>query len=310
MTPEIKKLWSIVAGAFAAATMSVPVEMSAQEFVCQVEVNSQSIEGTNKSVFETLQESITDYMNETKFSNATFANNEKIDCRMMFTIKEYSDDHMKGDLQVQLSRPVYNSSYTTTLLNFRDTRIEFDYKEGDPLIYNENSINSNLEAILNFYAYLFLALDFDSFSPKGGQPYYDRAASVVQAAQSLGSIGWRAFEDPKNRSGILSSFTDGNMEGIRTMLYQYHRRGLDEMSTSPDKGRAGVTAAIEAAVEAINNAPMSAASSLFRDSKLDEIVNVYSKAPEAERTKIYDLLQPVYPADRERVEEIKNPPQR
>lgn len=310
MTLETKNICRIVAGAFATAIMLVPGKVSAQEFVCQVEVNSQSIEGTNKSVFETLQESITDYMNETKFSNATFANNEKIDCRMMFTIKEYSDDHMKGDLQVQLSRPVYNSSYTTTLLNFRDTRIEFDYKEGDPLIFSESSINSNLEAILNFYAYLFLALDFDSFSPKGGQQYYDRAASVVQAAQSLGSIGWRAFEDPKNRSGILSSFTDGNMEGIRTMLYQYHRRGLDEMSTAPDKGRAGVTAAIEAAVEAINNAPMSAASSLFRDSKLDEIVNVYSKAPEAERTKIYELLQPLYPADRERVEEIKNPPQR
>ncbi len=310
MTHLNRKFRLGAAAGAAAMLMAFAGEASAQELVCQVEVNSQSIEGTNKSVFETLQEAITDYMNETKFTNATFANNEKIDCRMMFTIKEYSDDHLKGDLQVQLSRPVYNSSYTTTLLNFRDTRIEFDYKEGDPIIFNESSINSNLEALLNFYAYLFIALDFDSFSPKGGQPYYDKAASVVQAAQSLGSIGWRAFEDPKNRSGILSSFTDGNMDGIRTMLYQYHRRGLDEMATSPDKGRAGITAAIEAAVEAINNAPMSAASSLFRDAKLDEIVNVYSKAPEAERTKIYELLQPIYPADRDRIEEIKNPPVR
>ncbi|MDE7161095.1 MAG: DUF4835 family protein [Muribaculaceae bacterium] len=300
----------IVAGAAVCAALAGTESASGQEFVCQVEVNSQAIEGTSKSVFETLQESITDYMNETKFSNATFANNEKIDCRMMFTIKEYADDRMKGDLQVQLSRPVYNSSYTTTLLNFRDTRIEFDYKEGDPLVFSESSINSNLEAILNFYAYLFLALDFDSFSPKGGQPYYERAASVVQAAQSLGSIGWRAFEDPKNRSGILSSFTDGNMEGIREMLYTYHRRGLDEMATSPDKGRAAITGAVESAVKAINNAPMSAASSLFRDAKLDELVNVYSKAPEAERMKVYDLLQPLYPADRDRMEEIKNPPTR
>lgn len=280
---------------------------AAQELMCQVEVNSQSIEGTNKDVFETLQGAITDYMNETRFTNATYANNERIDCRMMFTIKEYENDRMKGDLQVQVTRPVYNTSYTTPLLNFRDTRIEFEYRDGDPLVFSENSVNSNLEAILNYYAYLFLAIDSDSFAPKGGQPYYDRAAAIVQMAQSLGSIGWRAFEDPKNRSGVLSSYTDGNMAPIRDILYEYHRKGLDEMAMSPDKGRAHITEVLKGLKSVYDAAPMSAAISLFRDTKLDELVNLYSKAPQSERDEIYKLLEPIYPADGERLDKIRKP---
>lgn len=288
---------------------SVAAGVSAQELNCTVEVNSQQIEGTNKQVFETLQESISDYMNETRWSNATFAPNEKIDCRIFLTVKEYADDRIKGDLQLQLSRPVYNSTYTTTLFNFKDTRVEFDYREGDPLVFNENSFDSNLTAILNYYAYLFLALDFDSFSPNGGQPFFDKAASVVQMAQSSGEIGWRTFEDTKNRSAVLSSYTDSNTSAVRQMSYDYHRKGLDEMVTSPDKGRASITEAIKAVGTVYKNAPMSVALSIFRDSKLDELVNVYSKAPQSERDDVYNLLQPVFPTDMERLDKIKNPDQ-
>lgn len=285
------------------------VTVSAQELKCTVEVNSSSIEGTSKSVFETLQQSISDFFNETKFTNTTFSPNEKIECRFFLTIKEYEGDRMKGDLQVQLSRPVYNSSYTTTLLNFRDTRVEFDYKEGDPLIFNETTIDNNLMALLNYYAYLFLAIDFDSFSPNGGQPWFDRCASIVQQAQSLGEIGWRAFEDNKNRSGVLSSYTDSNTSGIRQLLYDYHRKGLDEMVTSPDKGRAVITESLKNIEKIYKQAPMSVALSIFRDSKLDELVNLYSKAPQTERQEVYDLLQPIYPTDMDRLEKIRNPEQ-
>lgn len=277
----------------------------AQEFRCQVEVNSQQVEGTNKSVFETLQEAISTYMNETKFSNATFSPNEKIECRVFLTVGEYTDDRIKGELQLQLSRPVYNSTYTTTLFNFRDTRVEFGYREGDPLVFNESSIDSNLTAILDFYAYLFLAIDFDSFSPKGGQQFYDRATSIVQQAQSLGEIGWRTFEDTKNRSAVLSSYTDNGTSGIRDLLYDYHRKGLDEMVTSPDKGRAVITESLKVLQGIAGNAPMSVALSLFRDAKLDELVNVYSKAPSSERETAYDILQPIYPTESERLDKIK-----
>ncbi len=289
----------------AVAGVTLSSGASAQELNCTVEVNAQKIEGGSKSVFQTLQEAITEFMNETQFSNATFANNEKIDCRLFLTVSEYADDRITGDLQVQLSRPVYNSTYTTTLFNFKDNRISFEYREGEPIIFNASNIDNNLTAILAYYAYLFLALDFDSFSPKGGEPYYERAASIVQAAQSFGEIGWKAFEDPKNRSGVLTSFTSPSTSVYRQMLYDYHRKGLDEMVTSPDKGRASITSSLSAIETVYNADPMSAALSIFRDSKLDELVNVYSKAPQTERDLVYKMLQPIYPAENERLNKIK-----
>lgn len=285
--------------------MMFPSVLAAQELNCTVEVNAQKIEGGSKSVFQTLQEAMNEYMNETKFSNATFANNEKIDCRLFLTVSEYSDDRIKGDLQVQLSRPVYNSTYTTTLFNFKDNRISFEYREGEPLIFNATTIDNNLVAILDYYAYLFLALDFDSFSPNGGEPFYERAASVVQQAQSLGEIGWKAFEDPKNRSGVLTSFTSPSTSAYRQMLYDYHRKGLDEMVTSPDKGRASISSSLSAIETVYKADPMSAALSIFRDSKLDELVNVYSKSPQQERESVYKLLQPIYPSENERLDKIR-----
>lgn len=288
-----------------AGILPLCAEAYGQELNCAVEVNSQKIEGGSKSVFQSLQQAMTEYMNETKFSNATFSNMEKIDCRMFLTVSEYNDDRITGDLQVQLSRPVYNSTYTTTLFNFKDNRISFEYREGEPIIFNETTIENNLTAILNYYAYLFLALDFDSFSPKGGQPYFEKASSVLQAAQSLGEIGWKAFEDPKNRSGVLTSFTSPSTSGIRNLLYEYHRKGLDEMVTSPDKGRASITESLKAISDVYNADPMSAALSIFRDSKLDELVNVYSQAPQSEREAVYKLLQPIYPSETERLDKIR-----
>lgn len=293
--------------AAAAAVVLSAGEMSAQELNCQVEVNSSQIQGTNKSVFETLQQSISEYFNNTKWTNAQFYPNEKIECRFYLTVGEYTDDRIKGDIQVQLSRPVYNSTYTTTLLNFKDTRVEFDYKEGDPIIFSENSIDSNLTALLNYYAYLFLALDFDSFSPMGGQQFFDKAAAVVQLAQSTGEIGWRAFEDNKNRSAVLSVYTDNNTSAIRQMNYDYYRKGLDEMVTSPDKGRGVITESLKTMGKIYDVAPMSVALSMFRDAKLDELVNVYSKAPQSQREEVYQLLEKLYPTERERLEKIKNP---
>lgn len=279
----------------------------AQELNCTVEVNSSSVEGTSTEVFRSLQQSMSEYLNEQQWTNTVFSPNERIECRMFLTVKEYKDDKVKGELQVQLSRPVYNSSYTTTLLNFKDTKVEFSYRDGDRLVFNENSWEDNLTGILNYYAYLFLAMDFDSFSPNGGQPYYDKAAGVVQMAQSSGEIGWRTFEDNRNRSAVLSSFTDSNTGMIRDLLYQYHRKGLDEMVTSADKGRAAITESLKALEKIYDNAPMSVALTIFRDSKLDELVNVYSKAPQSEREEVFELLKKLYPTDLERINKIRTP---
>lgn len=279
--------------------------VSAQELNCEVTVNSDQIEGTNKQVFETLQQAINDYMNTTTFTNAQFATNEKIECRLFLTIKEVNDDVFSGDLQVQSLRPVYNSSYTTTLINFRDTKIDFTYRENEPLVFSVNNMESQLTAILNFYAYLILAVDFDSFSPRGGDPYFDRLSLIVQVAQSSGESGWKAFEDTKNRSAVLGSYTDPQTTAIRDMVYLYHRQGLDNMAVSVDKGRSAVTESLSTIEKVYQTSPTSVALSMFKDAKLDELVNIYSKAPTEERNKVCKMLEPIYPTEQTRLEELK-----
>lgn len=288
-------------------TIFLSFAASSQEMHWNVEVNTSQIEGTNKSVFETLQTGITEYLNETRFTNAMFSPIERIEARFFLNVAEYNDDRIKGDLQIQLSRPVYNSTYTTTLFNFRDTKVDFEYREGDPIIFNESTWENNLTGILDFYVYLLLGIDFDSFSPNGGQIFFDRAASIVQQAQSSGETGWRTFEDSKNRAAVLNSYTESNTSMIRDLLYQYHRKGLDEMVTSPDKGRATITESLENLKKVYANAPMSVALSIFRDAKLDELVNIYSQAPQTERDKAYEILKDIYPTDLDRLEKIRKP---
>lgn len=282
--------------------------VQAQELNCTVEINASQVQGSNRSIFETLQGAINDYFNTTTFTNAKFSPNEKIECRFFLTVGELNDNTFKGDIQIQSIRPVYNSSYTTPLLNFKDTNVEFTYQEGEPLIFSENSMESQLTAILNFYAYLFIAVDFDSFSLRGGQPFYERLSQIVQMAQSSGETGWRQFEDNKNRSAVLSAYTDQATSGLRDILYEYHRKGLDEMSVSPDKGRANITKSLEYLQKVYQVNPMSVGLSMFKDAKLDELVNVYSKAPQTERDRVYDLLKDIFPSEQERINKIKNPP--
>lgn len=280
--------------------------LNAQELNCKVEINSDQVEGTYKQVFTTLEQAMNEYMNTNIFTNNQFGANEKIDCRLFFTVKEYTDGKISGDLQVQSSRPVYNSTYTTTLLNFKDTKIDFNYMENEPLVFALDRMESQITAILNFYAYLILALDYDSFSPRGGEPYFERLKTIVQQAQSSGEGGWKAFEDTKNRSAVLGAFTDQATQALRDMMYDYHRRGLDEMSVSPDKGRAKISESLNVIGDIYSAAPMSVGLSMFKDAKFDELVNIYSKAGAEERTKVYNILQEIYPTEQERLEKIKN----
>lgn len=284
---------------------AIPSLFWGQELNCRVEINTDQIQNVNKEVFTTLQEAITEYINTNRWGNAQFSANEKIECTMFFTIKSYSDMAMTGELQVQSLRPVYNSSYTTTLLNFKDTKIDFTYQENEPLVFSETTMESNLTAILNFYAYLILALDFDSFSPFGGDYYFEKAAEVVQMAQSSGEKGWKAFEDTKNRSAVLSAYTDNATKALRSLSYTYHRKGLDEMALSVDKGRAAVTSALEELKKVYDVAPMSVGLSMFKDAKLDELTNIYSKAGTTEKDKVYELLYPIYPTEGQRLKKIK-----
>lgn len=282
-------------------------QLKAQELNCRIEVNSDQIQGTNKQVFATLQSALNDYVNTTRWTNASFSPNEKIDCTIFLTVKEYDEGSnlIKGDLQIQAVRPVYNSAYTTTLLNFKDTRVEFTYQENEPLIYSETNWESNLTGIFNYYVYLILAIDFDSFQLHGGDPYWEKLANIVQMGQSSGETGWKAFEDTKNRAAVLAAYTDAATSMLRDLSYEYNLKGLDQMSVSPDKGRQTITQSLEYLSQVFKANPMSVGLSMFRDAKLDELVNVYSQAPSDEREDAYKILQPLYPTDQDRLEKIK-----
>ncbi|MDD5869955.1 MAG: DUF4835 family protein [Bacteroidales bacterium] len=276
-----------------------------QELNCTVEINTDKISGTDKAIFNTLKTAITEYMNNTQWGNAKYLTNEKIECKLFFTMSSFDGTTMSGDLQVQSTRPVYNSTYTTTLINFKDTSIEFTYTENEPLIFSETTMESNLTAILNFYGYMILAIDSDSFAPNGGDFYYEKAATVVNMGQSSGEKGWKAFEDNKNRSAVLSAFTDKSTSGIRTLLYNYHRKGLDEMVLSPDKGKMVITQSLDLLKQIYDANPMSVVLSMFKDAKLDELVNVYSKSNTTERQNVYELLYQLYPTESQRLNQIK-----
>lgn len=277
------------------------------ELNCEVEINAQQVANANKEVFDALKDAISEYMNSTKWTDAHFAINERIQCKLFFAIKEYNDgtNQMKGELTVQSQRPVYNSSYTTTLINFKDTKIDFTYQSGEQLVFSQQEWQSSLTGLLNFYAYLIIAIDCDTFAPNGGDPYYDQAAAVVRMAQSTAESGWKAFEDNKNRSAVLSAYTDKATAPIRTLLYDYHRQGLDQMVVSVDKGRNTITKSLENLKKIYDVQPMSVALSMFRDAKLDELINVYSKANTSEKQQVYDLLSEIYPTELERLKKIK-----
>lgn len=279
----------------------------AQELNCTVEINASKVQNVNKEVFEHLKEAINEYMNTTKWTDAQFGYNERIMCKLFFTISEYNDGtgQMKGDLQIQSQRPVYNSNYMTTLINFKDTKIDFTYMDNEPLIYNEQDMQSNLTAILNFYAFLIIAIDFDSFALNGGDPYYEKAANVVRMAQSTGETGWKAFEDSRNRSAVLSAFTDKQTSSIRELIYNYHRQGLDQMVVSVDKGRSTITKQLAILKDIYDVNSMSVCLPMFRDAKMDELINVYSKAGKAEKENVFDLLYQIYPTDLDYLNKIK-----
>lgn len=285
---------------------TIPFTGKAQELNAQVKINRDKIQGT-MTVFETLEKDLTEFINNRKWTDATFAVNERIDCTFNIIINEKpSDNSFKAEIQVQARRPVYNSSYTTTLLNFRDTQLDFDYTEYEPFEYTENSLSSNLTATLVFYIYTILGLDFDSFAPKGGNPFFQQAQQIVTLAQAQVSWnGWKAFDSDRNRHALATALTENTSEAFRDMWYNYHRKGLDEMAANPDRGRTTIISLLPVMEELKKTRPTSVLLQMFADAKLDEIVAIYSKATTTEKQEGYKLLSNLYPAMTTRLEALK-----
>ncbi|MCP4309964.1 MAG: DUF4835 family protein [Bacteroidetes bacterium] len=272
-----------------------PLLVTAQEFRCNVQVISQQIQGTNKQVFQTLQNAIYEFMNNRVWTDHVYTMEERIECNFMFNITEQpSADEFKGTLSVQASRPVFNTNYTTTTLNFIDNDIHFRYVEFSPLEFDFNSHISNLTSILSFYAYYILGLDYDSFGMMGGSPYFSSAERIVLNAQNAPEPGWKPLDNlaHKSRYWLVKDILDSEYEGVRQFNYRYHRLGLDTMDDEVAEGRAEITSSLELLQGVYRSRPdpyMYLLSLLF-SAKVDEIVGVYSESFPEERNRAHQIL--------------------
>ena len=283
----------------------LPGWLAAQELNCTVQVNSDQIEGSNKSVFTTLQTSITDFMNNRRWTEMSFTPQERIECTFSFIVTEYENDVLTTELTVQSRRPVYNANYNSTLFNFRDTEVEFEYKEFDQLELVENTFTSNLTAVLAYYAYIIIGYDMDSFSRLGGTPYFQMAENLVSTAQSTDYAGWKAeMSSPRNRYALVNNLMDEAFKDFRNYFYEYHRLGLDEMSTNVTNGVTRIAEGLPLVREANRARPNGAVVTVFMDSKTDELVNIFSGASQEQKQAAVEVLSDIAPtrsADWERI---------
>lgn len=284
--------------------ISVAFTLKAQELNCNLVVNSDQIQGSNKSVFNTLQKSASDFINNRRWTELSFDQDEKIECTMTLIVKKVENDQFTCELQVQSRRPVYNTSYNTTLINFRDNDITFAYKEFDVLEFNVNQVTSNLTAILTYYVYLILGYDLDSYSRMGGTPFFQAAEQLVASAQSLDMPGWRAFESTRNRYALINNLNDEAFRKFRNFLYEYHRQGLDEMTANVVNARAKISSGLPVIREANRARPSAIAITTFLDAKTDEIINIFKRATDQEKKTVIEILTDVNPTQSERYETI------
>lgn len=278
--------------------------VQSQELNCTVQINSDQISGSNKAVFNTLQKSISDFMNNRKWSEMTFTNIEKIECSMNIIIKSVSQDNYSAEIQIQSRRPIYNANFYSTLFNFKDNNFSFDYKEFDQLEMNENTITSNLTAVLAYYAYVIIGYDMDSYARLGGTSFFQAAERIVNAAQAADLAGWKAFESSRNRYALINNLTDEAFKKYRNYFYEYHRLGLDEMSTNIVNARAKIAAGLPVLRETNRARPSAIAISSFMDAKSDELINIFSKASEKEKKEAVEVLSDVNPTQINRYEKI------
>jgi hypothetical protein len=270
----------------------------AQELNCQVQVLSQQIAGSDKRAFEALQTAIFEFMNNRKWTNETFKLEERIDCSILINLTDkVSSDEYKGTFQVQSRRPVFKSSYNSVLLNYNDNDFQFKYVENQPIEFNDNSFTGNLPAMLGYYAYLIIGLDYDSFSLNGGTPYLQKALSIVNTAQDASEPGWKAFENNKNRYWLINNLMDASFVPLRECYYTYHRKGLDAMVDNKEAGRAVIAESIESLKKVHSAKPLSFNMQVFFNAKADEIINIFSGAFTDEKAKVVNTLNEIDPTN-------------
>lgn len=288
------------------ATAAVPLQ--AQELDARVTINHEKVQGTNTSIFESLETNLTQFINDRQWTNQQYQRNERISCSFGITVNSYNESENRLDctLMVQSTRPVYNASYTTTVFSQNDRDFSFTYQEFDQLDFRPDVVDNELTAVIAYYVYLIIGMDIDTMAPLGGTEVLQTALTITNNAQSLTSKGWKAFEDSRNRYALITDLLDGGMEPFRQMQYKYYREGLDIMAENADRGRAAITEAVGLLKQARENKSMSAWPQLFSEYKRDEIVNIYKgKGTAKEKEEIYETFSTINPSQRTNWNKIK-----
>ncbi len=283
---------------FCLAFMLMPFKAVAQELNPTLTVNTSKIQGTDKDVFKSLENAIKEFLTHQVWTEYHFAENERIQCNFNLTVNKYEQENgkMTCELTVQSSRPVYGSTYNTTVFNFRDTEVEFNYTEQDRIEYSPGiTPDNNLTAILAYYSLLIIGLDFDTMSPNGGTDILRQVENIAASAQSLGS-GWRSFDTKANRYSIINDYMNGTMSAFRQLQYKYHRQGLDDMTANADRGRATITESLSLLQQAKQAKSTSSLPTLFTEIKKNELISIYSEGIDKEKKQVKDLLSQVNPS--------------
>lgn len=273
----------------------------AQELHCTVNINTDQIEGSNKQMFQTLQQTITEFVNTTQWTTLVFSETERIECTMMLIINSVTTEGMVDAIfQVQSRRPVYGTTYTTPLLNLRDNDFSFRYQEYDRMDFQPAQVTNNLTALIAYYCYLIIGFDMDSYSRMGGTPCFQRCEEIVNTARSSSlenaeMNGWKAFGSNHNRYTLISNLMDEAFKSYRNYFYDYHRLGLDVMSNNVANGRATIAQGMPVLREAYKARPASYVVSVFLDAKNDEITNIFQKASSNEKKEVLEVLEAVDP---------------
>lgn len=286
-----------------------PSTISAQELQAKITINHAQISGTEKGVFDNLQQTLQQFVNNRQWTHLQFQKNERIICNFNITVTKYDRDQNLFTCKalIQANRPVFNSAYTSTLYNNVDDNFTFRFAEYDQLEFNEQQIDNQLTALFAYYAYLIIGIDLDSFAPKGGEDILQRCMNLTNNAQNLDYPGWKAFADDRNRYAIISDYVDGALETFRQLQYDYYRKGLDEMANNAERGRTEITAALETGLKkAKENRPLSLLPQIWTDFKKDELANIYrGKGTQKEKESIYELLFSINPSQNKYWDQIK-----
>ena len=276
---------------------ALTLKVSAQELLCNVRVNSSQVQTSDRKIFQTMQTEIYEFINNRKWTSTNIQNEERIECTIMINIsKKISNDEYEGSIQIQSTRPIYGTSYKSTLFNYLDNNFRFKYLEYQSLEFSETTHMSNLTSVLAFYVNIILGLDFATFSEEGGNEYLNMAQRIVNNAQNAPEQGWKAFESDKNRYWLVHDLMDTRYSEFHMSMYRYHRVGLDKLGEEPEDARFEITEALEGLKSIYRENPSAFILKLFFDAKVDEIVNIYSEAFPNEQARIIKTLVEIDPS--------------